>query len=104
MGTDGALAWDGSRFHYSPAFDIKPVDTTGAGDVFHAAFAYCVLQGYELPQSLEFCNAAAGLSCLGMGARGGIAVLSKIEELIRTGDRRPSLYSKEQLQVRRSAQ
>ena len=73
LGTDGVLAWDGSRFHYSPAFDVKPVDTTGAGDVFHAAFAYSLLRGDELPRSLEFSCAAAGLSCLGMGARGGIS-------------------------------
>ncbi|HET6143266.1 MAG TPA: PfkB family carbohydrate kinase [Candidatus Acidoferrales bacterium] len=103
LGTDGVLAWDGRCFHYSPAFDVKPVDTTGAGDVFHAAFAYSVLQGHGLPQSLEFCNAAAGLSCLGMGARGGIADLSKIEELMRTGRRRPALYSKEQLEASRLA-
>jgi sulfofructose kinase len=101
LGTDGVLAWDGTRFHYSPAFDIKPLDTTGAGDVFHAAFAYSLLRGYELPQSLEFCNAAAGLSCLGIGARGGIADLAKIEELIREGERRPLAYTKEQLQMAR---
>ena len=99
LGTDGVLAWDGSRFHYSPAFDLKPVDTTGAGDVFHAAFAYSLLQGYELPQALEFCNAAAGLSCMGTGARGGIADLAEIEDLVRTGSRRHSTYNKEQLQV-----
>jgi sugar/nucleoside kinase (ribokinase family) len=99
LGTDGVLAWDGTHFHYSPAFDLKPVDTTGAGDVLHAAFAYSLLRGDNLPQSLEFCNAAAGLSCMGMGARGGIADLARIEELIRTGRRRPPAYSKEQLQV-----
>lgn len=103
LGTDGVLAWDGTRFHYSPAFDVKPVDTTGAGDVFHAAFVYSLLQEHSLPQSLEFCNAAAGLSCLGMGARGGIAELSKIDELIRIGQRRPYVYSKEQLEASRLA-
>ena len=104
LGTDGVLAWDGASFYYSPAFDVKPVDTTGAGDIFHAAFVYSLLRGYKLPQSLEFCNAAAGLSCMGAGARGGIADLAKIEELIRTGRRRPSVYGKEQLQVSRPVQ
>lgn len=97
LGTDGVLAWDHARFHYYPAFDIKPVDTTGAGDVFHAAFAYSLLRGDELPRSLEFCCAAAGLSCLGMGARGGIASLEKIEELLRNGRRRPAAFTAEQL-------
>lgn len=37
LGRDGVLAWDGTRFHYCPAFQVDTVDTTGAGDVFHAA-------------------------------------------------------------------
>lgn len=103
LGTDGVLAWDGTRFHYSPAFDLKPVDTTGAGDVFHAAFAYALLRGDELPQSLEFSCAAAGLSCMGMGARGGIADLEKINELIRNGRRRPDAFTSEHLESARAA-
>jgi sulfofructose kinase len=99
LGTDGVLAWDRTCFHYYPAFDIKPVDTTGAGDVFHAAFAYSLLRGDELPRSLEFSCAAAGLSCLGVGARGGIASLEKIEELIRNGRRRPAAFTPEHLKT-----
>ncbi|MGA7792516.1 MAG: PfkB family carbohydrate kinase [Candidatus Acidiferrales bacterium] len=103
LGADGVLAWDGARFHYSPAFAIQPVDTTGAGDVFHAAFAYALLRGDDLPRSLEFSCAAAGLSCLGMGARGGIASLKEIEELIRTGPRRPAAFTPEKLEAARVA-
>ena len=91
LGTEGVLAWDRSRFHYSPAFEIKPVDTTGAGDVFHGAFAFARLQGAELPRALEFSCAAAGLSCLGKGARGGIESLEEIEALVRMGDGGPRL-------------
>jgi len=103
LGTDGVLAWDGARFHYSPAFEIKPVDTTGAGDVFHAAFAFALLRGDNLQQALEFCCAAAGLSCLGMGARGGIAPLEEIESLVRDGLRRPAAFTMEQLEAARAA-
>jgi sugar/nucleoside kinase (ribokinase family) len=98
------LAWDGARFHYSPAFDLKPIDTTGAGDVFHGAFAYGLLRGYELPRLLEFSCAAAGLACLGMGARGGIASLEEIETLIKTGKRRPPAFPSDLLEVGRKAQ
>jgi len=103
LGTDGVLAWDRSRFHYFPAYEIRPVDTTGAGDVFHAAFAYSLLRGEGLPQSLEFSCAAAGLSCLGTGARGGIASLEKIAELIRNGRTRPAAFKPEQLEAARMA-
>ena len=34
LGSDGVLAWDGTRFHYSPAFDLNPVDTTAPGMCF----------------------------------------------------------------------
>jgi sulfofructose kinase len=104
LGTDGVLAWDRNRFHYSPAFDLKPVDTTGAGDVFHAAFAFAVLRGDALPRALEFSCAAAGLSCMGMGARGGIASLVEIESLIQNGRRRPAAFTPRQLEAGRTAQ
>lgn len=103
LGADGVLAWDGSRFHYSPAFDVKPVDTTGAGDVFHAAFAFALLRGDALARALEFSCAAASLSCLSVGARGGIRSLEEIANLIREGVRRPLAYSQEQLESARVA-
>lgn len=101
LGADGVLAWDGKRFHYSPAFDVRPVDTTGAGDVFHAAFACALLRGDEVPQALEFSNAAAGLACMAMGARGGIATLSEIQNFMRNGVRRPAAYQTERLEAAR---
>jgi sugar/nucleoside kinase (ribokinase family) len=104
LGTDGVLAWDNCRFHYSPAFDLRAVDTTGAGDVFHAGFAYSLLRGDQLTASLEFSCAAAGLACMGVGARGGITGLGEIEDLIRNGQRRPAAYSTEQLEAARIAQ
>jgi len=103
LGADGVLAWDGHRFHYVPAFDLQPVDTTGAGDVFHAAFAYGLLNGQDSPQILEFGCAAAGLSCLGMGARGGIAAIEEINRLMINGRRRPALYSAQQLRAVRTS-
>jgi sulfofructose kinase len=103
LGSDGVLAWDGARFHYFPAFELKPVDTTGAGDVFHAAFAYALLRGHQLPQTLELSCAAAGLACMGMGARGGIASLEEIETLIRNGPRRPAAFTPKQLEAARTA-
>ena len=103
LGELGVLAWDRERFYYCPAFEVKPVDTTGAGDVFHAAFAYAHLKGDELPQALEFSCAAASLSCTGMGARGGIASIQKIEELILNGRRGPEAFTPEMLQRSRKA-
>ena len=42
----------GGQFYYSPAFVVNCVDTTGAGDVFHGAFCYAVLQGMPMRRAL----------------------------------------------------
>jgi sulfofructose kinase len=98
LGADGVLAWDGLKFLYAPAFAVDTVDTTGAGDVFHAGFAYTLIQGYPLPQALDFSCATAALSCMAPGARGGIATLDQIDRLHRTGGRHPPAFSQDQLQ------
>jgi sulfofructose kinase len=87
LGHEGVLAWDGSQFHYAPAFRVEPVDTTGAGDIFHAGFIYGLVQGWALPRQLEFACAAAALNCEAMGARGGIRTVQAIENLMATGER-----------------
>jgi sulfofructose kinase len=90
LGRDGALAWDGGSFHYSPAFCVEAIDTTGAGDIFHAAFAFALLEGHDLDHTLEFSCAAAALNCTAMGARGGIRPVKEIRKLIRGAPRYPS--------------
>ena len=88
LGADGALALSDDGFHYSPAFVVNCVDTTGAGDVFHGALCYAVLEQYPLDDVLEFSNAMAALNCKAMGARGGIQALETAKQLIATGERR----------------
>jgi len=61
------------------------VDTTGAGDVFHGAFAYALLAGWGITRALDFSNAMAALNCTALGARGGIKSLSEAEHLMATG-------------------
>lgn len=92
LGQDGAVAWDGSRFWYAPAYRVPAVDTTGAGDVFHGAFAYGVLQRWPTDRLLEFCCAAAGLNCTALGARGAIKALDEIEDLRRKGEKYSEMF------------
>jgi sulfofructose kinase len=100
LGSDGVLAWDGQHFHYCPAFRVATVDTTGAGDIFHGAFAYALLQGQPLDRLLEFSCAAAALNCMAEGARGGIQPVAAIEEFVRTGDRHGDAFDPQELQAR----
>ncbi len=80
------------RFHYAPAFCVETLDTTGAGDIFHAGFIYGLSQGWPLQRQLDFGCAAAALNCTAIGARGGIQSVDSIERLIATGARHASTY------------
>jgi sulfofructose kinase len=87
LGHEGVIAWDGSQFHCAAAFRVESVDTTGAGDIFHAGFIYGLLQGWPIARQLDFACAAAALNCQAIGARGGIQSVKAIENLISTGAR-----------------
>jgi sulfofructose kinase len=88
LGSHGALARIDGKFVYSPAFVVNCVDTTGAGDIFHGAFCYAVLEGMTMRETLEFSNAMAALNCTRLGARGGIATAAEARALIARGERR----------------
>ena len=88
LGAHGALARVDGQFVYAPAYVVDCVDTTGAGDVFHGAFCYAVLQGMTIAAALDFSNAMAALNCTAMGARGGIRGLDEIRLLMARGERR----------------
>lgn len=82
-GEEGVTAFAGDEQIHHPAFEVQPVvDTTGAGDVFHGAFAYGLALGYELAENLRFAGAAAALSCRGLGGRGALPSMAEVRALI----------------------
>jgi sulfofructose kinase len=87
LGADGALARVDGGFIYSPGFVVHCVDTTGAGDVFHGAFCYAVIESMPLREALEFSNAMAALNCTALGARGHIATVGEAQALLRRAQR-----------------
>ncbi len=87
LGTDGAaFLHDGNVVHF-PAFEVPVADTTGAGDVFHGAFIYAVLAGWELERSVRFSQAAAAMKCMHLGARAGIPTLDEVKEFLQNRER-----------------
>ena len=87
LGQEGVLAWNGRQLQHVSAYRVPVVDTTGAGDIFHAGFIYGLLQGWPLERQLDFACAAAALNCMAVGARGGIESIESIEKLMATGSR-----------------
>jgi sulfofructose kinase len=61
-----------------PAYPVNALDTTGAGDVFHGAFAYGVLNGFTLLDNLHFSSAAAALSVQSLGGQISIPELNRV--------------------------
>jgi sugar/nucleoside kinase (ribokinase family) len=79
---EGSLAlYDGETFK-TPAFRVECKDTTGAGDVFHGAFIYGMLQNWEIEEILRFSHAAASLKCRSLGGRSGIPSIPEIMKFI----------------------
>lgn len=68
-------------FH-TPAFTVDVRDTTGAGDVFHGAFLYGLLQGWSLHETARFASATAALKCRAFGGRAGIPRLEEVYALM----------------------
>lgn len=83
QGERGVSAFVEDSVLHRPAYAVAPiVDTTGAGDVFHGAFAYAVALGYELAGCLDFAAGAAALSCCGLGGRGALPGRAAVEHLV----------------------
>ncbi len=62
---------DHPEIHHIPAFEITPVDTLGAGDVWHGVFALMLAEGLNDAEAIRHANAAAALKCLKKGGRAG---------------------------------
>ncbi len=78
LGRKGSAAvWEGEIIEV-PALSVESVDTTGAGDVFHGAFAYSLFQNWNVARCLRFASIAAGLACTRLGARNGIPTLEAV--------------------------
>ncbi|MAE97325.1 MAG: ribokinase [Deltaproteobacteria bacterium] len=81
-GVQGALAWHEGRMLEAPAFAVPVRDTTGAGDVFHGAFAWGLLRGLDGETLLRVANAAAGMNCRVAGAQGGLPTLPELRDFL----------------------
>ena len=63
-----------------------PVDSTGAGDVFHGAYIYAWLQGWDAKTCCRFCSGVSAIKCTRPGGRSGIPTLPVLEKFLATGE------------------
>jgi sugar/nucleoside kinase (ribokinase family) len=89
-GARGAIARIEGRLVEFPGYRVAAVDTTGAGDVFHGAFAVAALDGRILPEAIDFANAVAAMKCRAAGGRTGIPrSIAEVERFRAAAGRRP---------------
>lgn len=96
LGAKG-YAWkaqDGQERHQE-AFPVDVVDTTGAGDAFHGAFALALASGCSDEECARVASAVAALKCRRLGARAGLPAASELDAYLleRTGRGLPSEFS-----------
>jgi len=68
-GSQGGVLYDGNEFYYYPCYPVKAVDSNGAGDVFHGAFAAGITLGYDYKKCCHFASAVSAVKCTSVGAR-----------------------------------
>ena len=73
----------------TPAFQVDAVDTLGAGDIFHGAFALAITEQQGLPEALRFASAAAALKCTRFGGAFGCPRRDEVEQFLRTESTTP---------------
>lgn len=69
-----------------PAYPVEVVDTTGAGDAYHGAFMYALLQGWDVPRMARFASAVGSLNCRAMGGRSALPTRDEVEQFMRRAD------------------
>lgn len=74
----GSFARIGDDYQLIPSIRAVPVDTTGAGDIYHGTFIYSLSQGFSLEKTMLFSNISGALSVLEIGSRNSIPELEEV--------------------------
>ena len=82
VGPQGYLWLEDETLHAMPADEVDVVDTLGAGDVFHGAYALALAEGRAVADAARFANAAAALKCTRPSGRRGIPSRAEVDAWI----------------------
>jgi len=83
LGERGLIWRRGAECGKLPAPSVNAIDTTGAGDAFHGAFAAGLSAGLEWSQLLRYASVAGAYCCTRMGARPGLPDHNQHQALLR---------------------
>ena len=69
LGRAGSVGFDGRETVCQPAFPVRAVDTTAAGDAYNGGYIHALLEGLDLAGRMRFASAVAALNCTALGGR-----------------------------------
>jgi sulfofructose kinase len=81
-GGDGVYSYEQGRLRHDPAFEVPVVDTLGAGDVWHGAFALALAEGLLETGAVRFASAAAALKVQRSGGRLGVPTRAELDAFL----------------------
>jgi sulfofructose kinase len=81
-GPDGVFWLEDGTLKHMPAFAVTAVDTLGAGDIWHGAFAFALGRKDAVADAIRFANAVAGLKCTRFGGRAGTPTLAETQAFL----------------------
>jgi sugar/nucleoside kinase (ribokinase family) len=82
-GSDGVYWLDRGTVRHMPAFKVEAIDTLGAGDVFHGAFTFRLVETGDVIEAMRFAAAAAAIKCTRFGGLMGAATRLEVDEFLR---------------------
>lgn len=82
-GKRGGLCFDGKEMTPYPIYPAEVVDSNGAGDVFHGAFAAGIVKGYDHIKCCHFASAVSALKCTGTGARDSVPDFETVKKYMK---------------------
>ena len=77
---------DGNGVLRYAAYKVDAVDSNGAGDVFHGAFAYAMTRGFDFMKACKFSSAVSALKCTKVGARAGVPDFASVIKFLKEHD------------------
>ena len=82
----GSFVKINDRYEIIPSIQVETIDSTGAGDMYHAALLYFILQKYSLNTAIKLANITGALTTTFLGNRNQIADVRLVLELGENND------------------
>lgn len=79
LGSKGALIYSDNQSELIPAFKVKAIDTTAAGDIFNGALTVAIAEGRNLPDATRFACKASAICVTRVGAQSSAPYRNEVD-------------------------